>query len=153
MTGPTDNVAMNSRLALLFVKTAMLYLIIGSVLLFLSITSIVPLSHDPIFIMELYGFVVMMIFGLSYIFIPGLSHSHFANYRFIEAEFVLLNTGIVFLVIPLLQLIPIQIAKIIAPIAFFALLLGILIHVVNIIRMIPKKNVIIKTPEGKTAQI
>ena len=148
-----DNVAMNSKLALLFVKTAMAYLVAGSVLLFMSLTSIVPLGHDPIFIMELYGFVTMMIFGLSYIFIPGLSHSGFANYKLVEAEFALMNISVIALVVAMLQLIPASLSKMVAPVAFAALLLGILIHVVNIMRMVSKKNVVVKAPDGKTAQL
>lgn len=148
-----DNVSMNSKLALLFVKTSMLYLIIGSILLFISFTSVVPIEHDTIFIMELYGFVTMMIFGLSYIFIPGLSHSGFANYKLVEIEFALMNIGVISIVISMLQLVPSQAVKIIAPIAFVALLLGILIHVVNILKMVSKKNVTAKAPNGGASHL
>jgi hypothetical protein len=52
-------------------------------------------GRDPIFILLLYGFVTQLIFGVSYIFVPGVSRHSGTNYKMIIVEYALLNAGII----------------------------------------------------------
>ena len=90
-----DNVAATSRMARLYIATGFLYFVIGTVLLALSFSNLVAIARDPIFILLLYGFVTQLIFGVSYIFVPGVSRHSGPNYKAIIAEYVLLNVGII----------------------------------------------------------
>ncbi len=90
-----DNIAATSRMARLYLATGFLYFVIGTVLLALSFSNLVAIARDPIFILLLYGFVTQLIFGVSYIFVPGVSRHSGPNYKAIIAEYVLLNVGII----------------------------------------------------------
>ena len=90
-----DNIAATSRMARLYIATGFLYFVIGTVLLALSFSNLVAIARDPIFILLLYGFVTQLIFGVSYIFVPGVSRHSGPNYKAIIAEYVLLNVGII----------------------------------------------------------
>lgn len=90
-----DNIAATSRMARLYIATGFLYFVIGTVLLALSFSNLVAIARDPIFILLLYGFVTQLIFGVSYIFVPGVSRHSGPNYKAIIAEYVFLNVGII----------------------------------------------------------
>ena len=90
-----DNIAATSRMARLYIATGFLYFVIGTVLLALSFSNLVAIARDPIFILLLYGFVTQLIFGVSYIFVPGVSRHSRPNYKAIIAEYVFLNVGII----------------------------------------------------------
>ncbi len=90
-----DNIAATSRMARLYLATGFLYFVIGTVLLALSFSNLVAIARDPIFILLLYGFVTQLIFGVSYIFVPGVSRHSGPNYKAIIAEYVFLNVGII----------------------------------------------------------
>jgi len=126
-----DNVSASSKLARSYMAIAFAYLLIGTILLALDIIGLIPIKHDPIFILELYGFVTMMIFGLSYIFAPGLSHATFANYKSVAVELAAMNIGIILLFLSMVGLFG-STATILMPLALALLVLAILIHVANI---------------------
>ena len=90
-----DNVAGTSRMVRIYIATGFLYFIIGTILLALNLSNLVVINRDPIFILLLYGFVAQLIFGVSYIFVPGVSRHSGTDYRTIIAEYVLLNIGII----------------------------------------------------------
>jgi hypothetical protein len=90
-----DNVAATSKMVRLYIATGFLYFVIGTMLLAFSLTGAAAVDRDPIFILLLYGFVTQLIFGVSYIFVPGVSRNSGANYKVIAAEYVLLNAGII----------------------------------------------------------
>ncbi len=90
-----DNVAATSKMVKLYIATGFLYFVIGTILLAFSMSGAVAVSRDPIFILLLYGFVTQLIFGVSYIFVPGVSRHSGANYKAIIAEYILLNSGII----------------------------------------------------------
>ncbi|MCL5434726.1 MAG: hypothetical protein M1559_03400 [Candidatus Marsarchaeota archaeon] len=92
-----DNIRGNSKMALVFMATSFAYLLFGTIVLSLSLAGVLPISHDSVFILILYGFVVMIIFGLSYMFAPGFSHTKFADYRVSAAEYLMLNAGVILL--------------------------------------------------------
>jgi hypothetical protein len=90
-----DNVAATSKMTRLYIATGFLYFVIGTILLAFSLSGIVAVDRDPIFILLLYGFVTQLIFGISYIFVPGVSRHGGANYKLIIIEYILLNAGII----------------------------------------------------------
>ena len=90
-----DNVAGTNRMVRIYIATGFLYFIIGTILLALNLSNLVAINRDPIFILLLYGFVAQLIFGVSYIFVPGVSRHSGTDYRTIIAEYVLLNIGII----------------------------------------------------------
>ena len=92
-----DNIRGNSKMALVFMATSFAYLLFGTIVLSLSLAGVLPISHDSVFILILYGFVVMIIFGLSYMFAPGFSHTKFVDYRVSAAEYLMLNAGVILL--------------------------------------------------------
>ena len=89
-----DNVAATSKMARIYIATGFLYFVAGTILLAFSMSGIVSVSRDPIFILLLYGFVTQLIFGVSYIFVPGVSRHSGTGYKSIVAEYILLNAGI-----------------------------------------------------------
>lgn len=90
-----DNITATSKMVRLYITTGFVYFIIGTILLGLNITSIISINRDPIFILLLYGFVTQLIFGVSYIFVPGVSKHAGASYKIIILEYLLLNFGII----------------------------------------------------------
>ncbi len=90
-----DNVAATSKMVRLYIATGFLYFVIGTILLAFNLSGAVAVDRDPIFILLLYGFVTQLIFGVSYIFVPGVSRHSGANYKAITAEYVFLNAGII----------------------------------------------------------
>ena len=126
-----DNVSASSKLARSYMAIAFAYLLIGTILLALDLTGVILIKHDPIFILELYGFVTMMIFGLSYIFAPGLSHATFANYKSVAVELAAMNIGIILLFLSMIGLFG-SATTALLPLGLALLVLAILIHVANI---------------------
>ncbi|MEM3827294.1 MAG: hypothetical protein QXR58_01695, partial [Candidatus Micrarchaeaceae archaeon] len=126
-----DNIAATNRMAKLFIATGFAYFSAATLLLALNISRLIAVQNDPIFVMDLYGFVAMLIFGLSYIFVPGLSHTRFAWYRSIEAEYVIMNIGVIATVLPLLAraFVPVSVAGV------ALLLLAVLMHAINVFRI------------------
>ncbi len=90
-----DNVVATSKMTKLFIATGFLYFVIGTILLALNLSGIVVMNRDPIFVLLLYGFVTQLIFGVSYIFVPGVSRHSGTSYKSIIVEYVLLNVGII----------------------------------------------------------
>jgi hypothetical protein len=90
-----DNVAVTSKMVRLYIATGFLYFVIGTILLAISLSGMVAIDRDPIFILLLYGFVTQLIFGVSYIFVPGVSRHSGASYKAIIAEYLLLNAGVI----------------------------------------------------------
>ncbi len=81
-------------MARIYIATGFLYFVAGTILLALSMSGIVSVSRDPIFILLLYGFVTQLIFGVSYIFVPGVSRHSGTGYKNMVAEYILLNAGV-----------------------------------------------------------
>lgn len=83
------------QLSLKYVKTSLIYLIGGGTLLLLTFAHLLPFSMTAFYFMQLYGFVAMMIFGLSYLFVPPFAHSFLHSLRLAKAQFWFMNVGIV----------------------------------------------------------
>ena len=120
-----------------FVATGFVYLVAVTVLLALNLNGIIAVENDPLFILALYGFVAQLIFGVSYIFVPGVSHAKFANYKSALVEYALLNIGLIVLVSSML----LAGYRSLSAIGAGALVLSVLIHAVNIWSIaMPKKT-------------
>ena len=131
-----DNLKATNRMVRLFIATGFVYLIIATVLLALNINGIIKLDNDPIFMLALYGFVTQVIFGVSYIFVPGVSHTRYASYKSNAVEYTLLNAGIITLIFSMLILG----SGTLALAGASALILSVLIHAANMWYIaLPKK--------------
>jgi hypothetical protein len=86
-------------LSLRYAKASVLYLAAGSSLILLTFMGILDFSISAFYFMELYGFVAMMIFGVSYLFIPAFSHSPLYSLRLADWQFWLFNIGTIGMVI------------------------------------------------------
>ena len=62
----------DTALVIRFIATSFIYLFAGLIFLTLNIAGILDLNRDAIFILWLFGFVAMIVFGLSYMFASGL---------------------------------------------------------------------------------
>ncbi len=128
-----DNVVATSKMARLYIATGFLYFVMGTILLVLSLSGILAIGRDPVFILLLYGFVTQLIFGVSYIFVPGVSRHSGASYRTIIPEYVLLNAGIIaFEGVALTG----QKDVAVLVVGLTALIIAVLIHAINIWRTI-----------------
>lgn len=67
--GPIAAVVM--QLSLKYVKASLIYLVVGGTLILLTFAHLLPFEMTAFYFMQLYGFVAMMIFGLSYLFVPS----------------------------------------------------------------------------------
>ncbi len=63
MNAPTA--AIVTRLSLKYVKASIIYLVAGSTLALLTFSDVMPFAITAFYFIQLYGFVAMMIFGLS----------------------------------------------------------------------------------------
>jgi len=81
-----------------YVLSSMLYLVLGSFSFVGILTGYVPLNMVSFYIMELYGFVGMMIFGASYMFGSAFSpNSEIHSLSIAKYELVILNLSIILL--------------------------------------------------------
>ncbi|MCL4404685.1 MAG: hypothetical protein M1544_02535 [Candidatus Marsarchaeota archaeon] len=143
-----DNVGAISRLARVYIAIAFVYLLVGTLILAADLAGVIKMEHDPIFVLELYGFVSMIIFGLSYIFAPGLSHSVFANYKSVVVELATFNIGIILVFLSMSGLFGPVSSAVMLP-ALLLLVLGVLIHIANIFTILFKGKRISPLANGK----
>ena len=102
--GPIAAVVM--QLSLKYVKASLAYLIVGGTLLVLTFARILPFDMTAFYFMQLYGFVAMMIFGLSYLFVPSFAHAFLHSLRLAKAQFWLMNLGVIMMTASFSGLIP-----------------------------------------------
>lgn len=104
MQGPTAAVVM--QLSLKYVKASLIYLVVGATLLLLTFGHLLPFEITAFYFMQLYGFVAMMIFGLSYLFVPSFAHAFLYSLRLVKLQFWLMNIGVIGLTISFSGLLP-----------------------------------------------
>ena len=102
--GPIAAVVM--QLSLRYVKASLLYLVVGGTLLLVMFAHILPFEMAAFYFMQLYGFVAMMIFGLSYLFVPSFAHAFLHSLRLAKLQFWLMNIGVIGLSISFSGLLP-----------------------------------------------
>jgi len=83
------------QLSLRYVKASLIYLTAGGTLLLLTFAHVLPFEMTAFYFMQLYGFVAMMIFGLSYLFVPSFAHAFLHSLRLAKTQFWLMNLGII----------------------------------------------------------
>jgi hypothetical protein len=83
------------QLSLRYVKASLVYLMAGGTLLLLTFTHLLPFDMTAFYFMQLYGFVAMMIFGLSYLFVPSFAHAFLHSLKLAKVQFWLMNIGII----------------------------------------------------------
>jgi len=93
LQGPVAAVVM--QLSLKYVKASLLYLVVGASMMLLSFLRIIPFDMTAFYFMQLYGFVAMMIFGLSYLFVPAFAHTFLHSLKLAKAQFWLMNIGVI----------------------------------------------------------
>ena len=83
------------QLSLKYVKASLIYLVAGGTLLLLTFGQILSFEMTAFYFMQLYGFVAMMIFGLSYLFVPSFAHAFLHSLRLAKTQFWLMNIGVI----------------------------------------------------------
>jgi len=82
------------QLSLRYVKASLVYLTAGVTLLLLTFSHIIAFDLTGFYFLQLYGFVAMMIFGLSYLFVPSFAHTFLHSMRLARLQFWLMNLGV-----------------------------------------------------------
>ena len=127
-------------LVLRFIATSFVYLLAGLIFLILDLAGVLNLKHDAIFIFWLFGFVAMIVFGLSYMFSSGLARNKALINSTVSKEYFLLNLGIVAFFLGYSGTVPQFAGKPLAIFGLIALMVSVLLHLVNIIIIAkPKK--------------
>jgi len=102
--GPTAAVVM--QLSLKYVKASLIYLVAGATLMLLTFTHVLVFEMTAFYFMQLYGFVAMMIFGVSYLFVPSFAHSFLYSLKLAKMRFWLMNIGVIGLTVSFSGLLP-----------------------------------------------
>jgi len=102
--GPTAAVVM--QLSLKYVKASLIYLVAGATLMLLTFAHVLVFEMTAFYFMQLYGFVAMMIFGLSYLFVPSFAHSFLYSFKLAKLQFWLMNIGVIGLTVSFSGLLP-----------------------------------------------
>jgi hypothetical protein len=94
------------QLSLKYVKASLVYLVVGGTLMLLAFAHLLPFEMTAFYFMQLYGFVAMMIFGLSYLFVPSFAHAFLHSLRLAKLQFWLMNIGVIGLTVSSSGLLP-----------------------------------------------
>jgi len=121
------------RLSLKYVKASVLYLAAGVTLLLLTFSHVVAFDLIGFYFMQLYGFVAMMIFGLSYLFVPSFAHSFLHSMRLARLQFWLMNIGVIGTAVVFSGLIPYNPTIRYVTVGFLlVLVIAVYVHVFNL---------------------
>ena len=121
------------RLSLKYVKASLVYLAAGVTLLLLTFSHVIAFDLTEFYFMQLYGFVAMMIFGLSYLFIPSFAHAFLHSMRLARLQFWLMNVGVVGMATAFSGLIPYSPAIKYVTVGFLlVLVIAVYMHVSNL---------------------
>ena len=94
------------QLSLKYVKASLIYLVAGGTLLLLTFAHVLAFEMTAFYFMQLYGFVAMMIFGLSYLFVPSFAHAFLHSLRLAKIQFWMMNIGVIGMTIVFSGLLP-----------------------------------------------
>ena len=129
--GPVAAVVM--QLSLKYVKASLVYLGVGGTLLLLVFSHLLSFDVMAFYFMQLYGFVAMMIFGLSYLFVPSFAHAFLHSIRLARLQFWLMNVGVVGMTVAFSGLIPYNANIKFAYVGFLLILVcALYLHVYNL---------------------
>ncbi|AGO60831.1 MULTISPECIES: hypothetical protein [Ferroplasma] len=137
------------KLVLRFIATSFVYFLAGLVIFAVNLIFSLNMHRDPIFVMWLFGGVVMIIFGLSYMFSSGIAKNSAMANNTVHIEYILLNIGVVLFFLGFSLFLGFSgvgsygIGKPLAITGLMAIIVSMLIHLINIFVMIsrdPYKN-------------
>ncbi len=120
-------------LILRFIATSFAYLLAGLVIFLFNLLLNMNLQRDAIFVLWLFGFVAMIIFGLSYMFSAGLSRSTVLISSTVKKEYVLLNFGVITFFLGFSGVLPLAYGKPFAIAWLLAIIISVSLHLMNLI--------------------
>ncbi len=123
----------DSALVLRFIATSFAYLLAGLVIFLFNMLGALNLERDAIFVLWLFGFVAMIIFGLSYMFSSGLSRSSALMNSTVKKEYVLLNFGVIAFFLGFSGAIPALYGKPVALAGLLAIIVSVSLHLMNLV--------------------
>lgn len=125
------------QLSLKYVKASLIYLAAGGTLLLLTFAHVIPFDMTAFYFMQLYGFVAMMIFGLSYLFVPSFAHAFLHSLRLAKMQFWLMNIGIIGMTVSFSGLLPYNLdIRYLVVGSLLVLIIALYMHVYNLWRTI-----------------
>ena len=127
------DLGVDTSLVLRFIATSFIYLLSGLLMLTLNFLGVLNLNRDAIFILWLFGFVAMIVFGLSYMFSSGLARSSALINRTVSKEYLLLNFGVVSFFAGFSGALPEIVGKPLALTGLIAVTISVSVHLVNIV--------------------
>jgi hypothetical protein len=123
------------QLSLKYVKASLIYLAAGGTLLLLTFAHALPFDMTAFYFMQLYGFVAIMIFGLSYLFVASFAHAFLHSLRLAKAQFWIMNLGIIGMPTALSGLIPYNLnMRYVVVGSLVVLVLALYMHIYNLWR-------------------
>ncbi|MHB8360778.1 MAG: hypothetical protein ACYDAO_07060 [Thermoplasmataceae archaeon] len=120
-------------LVLRFIATSFIYLFIGLVFLFIQILGVLNLRRDAIFVLWLFGFASMIVFGLSYMFVSGLLRNKAFMNSTMKYEYILINIGLIIFFTGFSGIIRQSFAIYLAGLGIITMMVAILMHIINIL--------------------
>jgi len=129
--GPVAAVVM--QLSLKYVKASLTYLAVGGTLLLMTFAHLLAFELTAFYFMQLYGFVAMMVFGLSYLFVPSFAHAFLHSLRLAKLQFWLMNIGVIGMTVVFSGLLPYNPDMKFAVVGFLVILvIALYTHVYNL---------------------
>ena len=123
----------DSSLVLKFIATSFVYLLAGLIFFTMQLAQIVNIQRDSIFVLWLFGFVAMIIFGLSYMFSSGLSRSSALINSTVTKEYVLLNAGVIGFFSGFSGLLPVPVRNGFAIVGLLLIIISVSLHLLNLV--------------------
>lgn len=131
--GTRRALGVDTSLILMFIATSFLYLLVGLIFFALDLAGVLGMERDAIFVLWLFGFVAMIIFGLSYMFSSGLTRSSAFMNRTVSKEFVLINIGIIGFFSGFSGILPVSLGKPFALGGLASMILAVSLHLMNLV--------------------
>ena len=120
-------------LVIRFIATSFLYLFVGLLIFAVDFTGFWYIDHDAIDMLWLFGFVVMIVFGLSYMFTSGLARNSGFISNTVSTEYILLNAGIIIFFIGYTDLISTVIYSYLSASGIILIMIAVLLHIMNLL--------------------
>ena len=130
--GERRSLGIDPALVLKFIATSFFYLLAGLAVFAADILGVFMVSHDAIFVLWLFGFVAMIIFGLSYMFSSGLTRSSAHMKSTVSKEYYLLNAGVILFFTGFSGAVTGIAGKIGAIIGLVSIIIAVSLHLINI---------------------
>ena len=142
--------AVDAHIVLKFIATSFLYLLSGLLIFALNLLAILNLNRDAIFVLWLFGFVAMIIFGLSYMFSSGLARKSALIIRTITDEYILLNAGVILFFIGFSGMLPTGIGRFATLAGLPLMIVAVAMHLTNLVMIVfSRKTASTQKPDFK----